>query len=114
LLTAPKFTANLGVTWQINHWHASLSSRYSDSYFTDVNNRPRGKTDPYIVADAQLSYEPGKMRWFVTGKNLFDTHKPVARYPGLAPAGSTSPDSAFDSAVLLQPRSILAGVQLKY
>lgn len=114
LLTAPNFTANLGVAWQINNWHLSLSSRHSDSYFTDVNNRHGGKTDPYAVVDTQLSYEIANVRWFVTGKNLFDSDKPVARYPGLAPTGSTSPDSAFDSAVLLQPRSVLAGVQLKY
>lgn len=114
LLTAPKMTANLGVSWQFNNWRANLSSRYSDSYFTDVNNRPGGKTDPYIVADAQLSYEIGVFRWFISAKNLFDSDKPVARYPGLAPAGSTSPDSAFDSAVLLQPRTTLVGVQLKY
>jgi outer membrane receptor protein involved in Fe transport len=114
LLTAPTFTANLGISWQINNWRATVSSRYSDSYFTDVNNRPRGETDPYIIADAQLSYEVGKYRWFVSAKNLFDTDKPVARYSGVAPAGSASPDSAFDSAVLLQPRTALVGVQLKY
>ena len=114
LLTAPDFTANLGVSWKLNNWRASLSSRYSDSYFTDVNNRPGGKTDPYVVVDAQLSYEAGHTRWFATVKNLADSDKPVARYPGLAPANSTSPDSAFDSAVLLQPRSFLVGVQWNY
>lgn len=114
LLTAPEFTANLGVSWQISKWRASFSSRYSDAYFTDVNNRPGGKTDPYVIADAQLTYELAHSRWFISAKNLFDNEKPVALYPGRAPAGSTAPDSAFDSAVLLQPRSVLVGVELTY
>ena len=114
LLTAPEFTANIGISWQINKWQASFSSRYSDAYFTDVNNRPGGKTDPYVIADAQLTYELANSRWFISAKNLFDNEKPVARYPGRAPVGSTAPDSAFDSAVLLQPRSVLVGVELTY
>lgn len=114
LLTAPEFTANIGISWQINKWQASFSSRYSDAYFTDVNNRPRGKTDPYVIADAQIAYELKNSRWFITAKNLFDNDKPVARYAGVAPAGSSAPDSTFDSAVLLQPRSILLGVELTY
>lgn len=114
LLTAPEFSANLAISWQLNHWQMSLSSRYSDSYFSDVNNRPRGKTDPYVVADAQLSYTIGKTRWFANIKNLFDADSPIARYPGFAPAGSTEPDGAFDSAVLLQPRTAVVGVQLNY
>jgi outer membrane receptor protein involved in Fe transport len=114
LLTAPKITANLGISWQLNNWKANISSRYSDSYFTDVNNRPGGETDPYVIADAQVCYTVGAARWFITAKNLFDTDKPVARYPGKAPTGSTAPDSNFDSAVLLQPRTALVGVQLYY
>jgi iron complex outermembrane receptor protein len=114
LLTAPEFSANLALSWKVNHWHASLSARYSDSYFTDVNNRPRGKTDAYVVGDAQLSYQAGRARWFAHVKNLFDADSPIARYPGFAPAGSSEPDSTFDSAVLLQPRSFLVGVQLNY
>ena len=114
LLTAPEFSANLAVSWQLNNWQMSFNSRYSDSYFTDVNNRPRGKTNPYVVADAQLSYTIGQTRWFTNIKNLFNADSPIARYPGFAPVGSTEPDSAFDSAVLLQPRTVVIGVQLNY
>ena len=92
----------------------SLNARYSDGYFTDVNNRPGGKTSPYVVADAQRAYEAGRFRWFATVKNLFDAAKPIALYPGVAPAGSSAPDSSFDSAVLLQPRTFLLGVQMAY
>lgn len=114
LLTAPEFSANLAVSWQLNNWQISFNSRYSDSYFTDVNNRPRGKTNPYVVADAQLSYTIGQTRWFTNIKNLFNADSPIARYPGFAPTGSTEPDSAFDSAVLLQPRTAVIGLQLNY
>lgn len=114
LLTAPKFTGVAGVAWQASRLRSSLSARYSDAYFSDVNNRPRGKTDPYWVADAKLSYELAPMRWFAEVKNLFDEQKPVARYPGVAPAGSNQADAEFDSAVLLQPRTLLVGVELKY
>ena len=114
LPAAPSFTASAGLSWTRGGWQLGLASRWSDGYYSDVNNRPRGRTDPYLVADAQLSYRIGRARWFVSAKNLFDTDKAVARYPGVAPAGSVLPDDAFDSAVLLQPRSILAGIQLDY
>lgn len=114
LLTAPNFSANLNIFWEIGDWGLSLSSRYSDSYFTDVNNRPRGKTEPYAVADLKFSYNIGQVRWFATINNVFDVDSPIARYPGFAPAGNPAPDSDFDSAVLLQPRSFLLGVQLNY
>ncbi|WP_191601864.1 TonB-dependent receptor [Marinomonas algicola] len=103
LLSAPNFTASIGVLWQQENWQASLSSRYSNSYYTDVNNRAGGKTDPYVVTDASVSYEMDTIRLFSSVKNLFDTNKPVARYPGALP-----------SAVLLQPRTYLVGAEIKY
>lgn len=114
LLTAPRFTGAFGLAWQAQRFSSSLSARYSDAYFSDVNNRPRGKTSPYWVADAKLSYQLASMRWFIEAKNLFDEQKPVARYPGVAPAGSQQADSEFDSAVLLQPRRLLLGVEWNY
>ncbi|MBU2892318.1 TonB-dependent receptor [Colwellia sp. D2M02] len=114
LLAAPNITANLGLAWHTNHWNANISARYSDEYFSDVNNRTGGKTDAYIVADAQISYEVGSIRLFAHVKNIFDTDKPVARYPGTAPRDSNQSNSAFDTAVLLQPRTFLIGVQLQY
>ena len=114
LLTAPEVTANMGMAWHQNGWRASMNHRFSDRYYSDVNNRPGGKTDPYVVTDVSLSYEVGAVRLFGSVKNLFDTEKPVARYQGVAPADSNEPDSAFDSAVLLQPRTFLAGIELSY
>ncbi len=114
LLTAPKVSATVGAAWHNNNWHASINNHFSDSYYSDVNNRPGGKTDPYVVTDIALSYSLGAVKLFGSVKNLFDSNKPVARYPGVAPAGSTEPDSAFDSAVLLQPRTFMAGIELSY
>ncbi|WP_239024054.1 TonB-dependent receptor [Paraglaciecola marina] len=114
LLTAPNFTARLGFSWQKNNWQTSLNTRYSNSYYTDVNNRPGGETDAYVVLDAQLSYQADKYRVFAVVKNLFDTDKAVAKYSGTASADSELTDSDFDTAVLLQPRTFQLGVELKY
>lgn len=107
LLTAPDFTGNVGVSWEQGNWQASLAARYSDEYFTDVNNRRQGKTDPYVVSDARLAYRLGDWRVYANVKNLFDSEDAVARYPH-------STDSALDTAVLLQPRTFLIGVEWNY
>jgi iron complex outermembrane recepter protein len=114
LTTAPNVTASLGFLWHDGPWKASAVARYSDAYFTDINNRPRGKTDPYVVTDAQVSYDFGSFELFSSVRNLLNADDPIALYPGVAPGGSGQPDSAFDSAVLLQPRSFLVGIKAKY
>jgi iron complex outermembrane recepter protein len=114
LTTAPNVTASLGFLWHDGPWKASAVARYSDAYFTDINNRPRGKTDPYVVADAQVSYDFGSFELFSSVRNLLNADDPIALYPGVAPGGSGQPDSAFDSAVLLQPRTFLVGIKAKY
>lgn len=106
LFGAPNLTANAGVNWQKDGWSASLVTRYTDAYFTDINNRPRGKTNPYFVADAQLGYDFGNVRLFSEVKNIFDTKQPVALYPGKT--------SAADTAVLNQPRTFQVGMGIKF
>lgn len=103
LFTAPQVTASLGFSWWHDNWLLGMNSRYSDSYFTDVNNRPGGKTDPYLVVDAMLSYEFDRGKWFGSIKNLMDSDKLVARYP-----------SATTAAVVLQPRTFLVGLELGF
>lgn len=114
LLTAPSITATVNLEWQYENWLATFNTRYSDSYFTDVNNRPGGETDPYVVTDMRLAYTMGSIEYFGTVKNMFDTDKPIALYPGVAPSDSSEPDSVFDSAVFLQPRSFLIGLELQF
>lgn len=106
LLTAPNMTASLGLMWSSNHWNAALSGRFSDAYFTDVNNRPLGKTDSYVVADAQLSYNFSHYRVFASVRNLFDADDAISRYPGATPAA--------DTAVLLSPRTYMLGLQVTF
>lgn len=106
LFGAPNLTGAAGVSWQQDGWNASLAARYSDSYFTDINNRARGKTDAYIVTDAEMGYAFGNIRIFGEIKNIFDADTAVAFYPG-----STE---ATDTAVLLQPRTFRLGVSARF
>ncbi|WP_087026181.1 TonB-dependent receptor [Thaumasiovibrio subtropicus] len=111
LLTAPTVTASLGVTWQKDNWLVGINSRFSDNYYTDINNRPGGKTDRYTVFDAKVNYQWDNVVVFATVNNLFDNNKPVARYPGF---DNNLPNSALDTAVKLQPRSFHLGVEIGY
>ncbi|WP_292756751.1 TonB-dependent receptor [Methylophaga sp. UBA2689] len=106
LQTAPNVTANSGLTWKNKDFSASTVARYSDAYYSDVNNRPRGKTDPYVVVDAQLSWQFKHLRVFGTVKNIFDNDKPVAR--------SANSNPALETEVQLQSRLFMVGLQLDY
>lgn len=106
LFAAPNLTASAGVSWRMEGWNASLAARYSDAYFTDINNRARGKVDPYVVADAEIGYSFGNIRVFGEVKNLFDANDAVAFYPGAT--------EAADTAVLLQPRSFRVGATVRF
>lgn len=106
LQTAPNITANTGLTWRKNGFTASTVARYSDSYYSDVNNRPRGKTDPYVVIDAKVSWQLEHVRLFATLKNMFDNDKPISR--------SANSNPAQDTEVRLQPRLFMVGLQLDY
>ncbi|XPF93224.1 TonB-dependent receptor [Colwellia sp. RE-S-Sl-9] len=114
LLTAPSVTSSIGLTWTHNNWSTSLVTRYTSGYFTDVNNRPDGKTDAYIIGNAKISYDFEHLRIYGSINNIGNVEKAVARYPGSAPEGSTEDDSAFDNAVLVQPRTFLIGLEARF
>lgn len=101
LLSAPSVTANAGVSWVKNGWSASLGGRYSSAYYSTIDNRSSDRTGSYFVADAQLAYDFKNVRIFGSVRNMFDSNKPVAR---------TKPDTA----VLLQPRTFLVGLQTSF
>ncbi|WP_420548732.1 TonB-dependent receptor [Curvivirga sp.] len=107
LFSAPNFTANAGVNWMYEGILTSFTTRYTDGYFSDINNRPRGKTDGYFVADAKISYDLGNFKFFGEVNNIFDTDEAVAKYPN-----ATS--SASDTAVLEQPRSYKVGLKVAF
>lgn len=101
LLTAPSMTVGAGVLWQRAGWNASFGGKYSGNYFSDVNNRPTTRIDSYVIADAQLSYSFKHVRVFGSVRNLFDANDPVAK-----PSSTT--------AVLLQPRTFMVGLQSSF
>lgn len=114
LLTAPSVTSSLGLSWTHKNWSTSVVTRYTNGYFTDVNNRSDGKTDAYIIGDAKMSYDFEHVRIYGLIKNISNVEKAVARYPGRAPEGNEELDSAFDNAVLVQPRTFLIGLEANF
>lgn len=114
LLTAPSVTSSLGLSWTHKNWSTSVVTRYTNGYFTDVNNRSDGKTDAYIIGDAKMSYDFEHVRIYGSIKNISNVEKAVARYPGRAPEGNEELDSAFDNAVLVQPRTFLIGLEANF
>lgn len=103
---APALSAAAGVTWNHAGWEASLSGRYSGSYFSDLDNQPRGEVDPSFVANAQLGYSFSRVRIYGYIDNLFDSDKLLALYSGET--------LAEDAADILPPRSYWAGVQVSF
>ncbi len=108
LHTAPNVTANVGMVWTEGNWRASVSARYSSSYFTTIENRSDGKVGQFVVADAEVAYEFGSVKLFGSVKNIFDSEEPIALYQ---PSAFTAP---LDRAVLQQPRTFLVGLRLRY
>jgi outer membrane receptor protein involved in Fe transport len=103
---APSFTASAGIVYSGEHWDASLSTRYASSYYSDIENNPRGNVDPYFVANMQVGYTMGNVRMYGFVNNLLDSDKAIAIYQGAVPEE--------DGASVLTPRSFWFGVQMSY
>lgn len=104
---APSFTAAGGLTWRAaSGFDAGISARYSGSYFTDLHNQPRGKVDPFFVANAQAGYRWSRARLYASVENLFDSDKVLAVYSGAV--------AAEDVADILAPRTYWAGVEVSF
>lgn len=104
LATSPTITSSLNLDWQKEAWQANLNIRYSDRYFTYLANQAESKTDAYIVTNVKASYTTGNAEWFASIDNLFDEETAVFQR-------SDSDSASADSAVLLQPRTFLVGIQ---
>jgi len=104
LVTAPTITSSINFDWHKDAWQASLNVRYSDSYFTYLANQPESETDAYVVANAKASYTMGKAVLFASIDNLLDEDAVIYQR-------SDSSSAYADSAVLLQPRTFLVGIQ---
>jgi outer membrane receptor protein involved in Fe transport len=103
LAQAPAFTTDLGFTYRHPAGlDLSADSRYSDAYYSNVTNEPRGKVDPYAVINVQAGYTFGNARLFAFAKNLFDSSAPVLLEPGTT--------LAEDTALIVRPRRIGIGI----
>lgn len=104
---SPAFNTDFGVTYSHpSGLEITADARWTDAYYTEVVNDARGKTDPYWVVNAQVAWNFEKARAFVAVRNIFDSRAPVMLYPGAT--------MADDTATVLQPRSVLAGVQANF
>lgn len=108
---APAFTSNAGLVYKHDSGiEFSADARFSDAYYSSISNDPRGKTDPYVVVNSKLGYhlanEWGDLRIFAFVHNIFDADEPIYLQPGSTPAD--------DSAMLLQPRTVGVGLELRF
>src|SRR3546814_3596282 len=74
--------------------------RFTDSYYSDVFKDARAKTDPYVLANAQISYRTGAARIFAAVTNLFNTTDVQSLVPGAT--------RAEDIATISRPRRFTA------
>ncbi|MGO1068788.1 TonB-dependent receptor [Lysobacter sp. CA199] len=103
---APSLTSNLGLIWRgQSGGEFSLNARYSNAYFSDIENRSFGRTDPYWIANAKGGYHFGRLYLFAGVDNLFDDRSATEL------STFTNQPSPFDTASLLRPRSWYAGLQ---
>lgn len=104
---SPAFSLDAGFTLvPIERLEFTADVRYSDAYYSDATNTPRGKIDPYSVVNAQLAYNWPKTRIFLSVRNLLDDDSEVSILTGATPAA--------DGATLLQPRRVSAGIEIEF
>lgn len=104
---APAFSAAVGLAVRpFAGFEAALDVRYTDAYYSDVFNNARGKTDPYALANAQLTYRRGLAKFTVAVTNLFDSAEATTLTPVVNPAN--------DIATMTEPRRVTAGIELSF
>ncbi len=108
LHSAPNFSGNVSLVWKKDGWRASVAARYKHHYHSELENHANRRVDPYVVADAAVSYEYRGFEVFGRVKNLFDYDDPIALYN---PSATTTPDAR---AVLHQPRTVLMGMKASF
>ncbi|NMM39595.1 TonB-dependent receptor domain-containing protein [Pseudoalteromonas arctica] len=104
---APAFSADLGVTsTPIDDLVVSANIRYTDAYYSDATNTPRGKVDAYAIANAQIAYTFNAIRFAITAENIFDSDSEVSILTGAS--------SDTDAATLLKPRTLTASIEYSF
>lgn len=106
---APSLTSNLGLIWRgQSGGEFSFNARYSNAYFSDVENRPFGRTDPYWIANAKGGYHFGGFYLFAGVENLFDDRSTIQI------STYTNRPTPIDTASLIRPRSWSLGMQFDW
>lgn len=106
---APAFSLNGGFNFSPDgKFELGADVRYTSAYFSDTLNYAGGKISPYAVVNGRVAYTVGPARLFFSVRNLLNSFK--ATQVGVVVPGI--PD--FDYAVLLPPRKISAGVELRF
>jgi iron complex outermembrane recepter protein len=104
---APAFSASAGVSVTLlANFDVGLDARYTDAYFSDVFNNARGRTDPYVLANAQAAYRFHGAKLTLAVTNLFDADEVVTRTPGTTPAA--------DIATMTEPRRVTVSVEMQF
>lgn len=108
LQRAPQFTGNFAFQYDSgNNWDLSGNAFYTDSYYSDINNTPRGKIDGHWVANLQGGYTYQDYRIFGFVKNITDQDD-ITLIPFL---GATADG---DSANVQHPRTFGLGVEMNF
>lgn len=106
---APSLTGNFGFSWHsAGGFEWSANARYSDAYYSDILNRPLGRTEPYWMVNSKGGYRFGKTFLFVGVDNLFDEDTPIQ-----IDTYALTP-TPFDTANVPRPRSWYAGIQFDW
>lgn len=87
--------------------------RYSGAFFSEVLNSPRARVSRFAVVNARAAYAIGPAKLFVAARNLLNSNSLVYRGLGADPLTGTDLPAA-DSAILLEPRKISVGVELRF
>jgi len=111
LALSPDVTANVGFVYRHESgFDFSADARFTDNYFSSVENTKDEETDPYVLLNLQSGYSLGdddaNLRVFGFVTNVFDS-----RAETLIERGSTSAD---DSIYIVQPRTFGIGIQAKF
>lgn len=103
LALSPALTADFGFHYDLgNGFDFGADARYSEAYYSDIDNRGSTKVDPYWVANLQAGYQVVEnARVFGFVNNVFDSRD--------ATHITTTP-----SADILRPRVIGVGVDVKF
>ncbi len=102
LAKSPAFTADIGFNYAFGDgFDVGADARYSESYYSDIDNTPRAKVDPYWVANAQAGYSFQSVRVFGFVNNVFDNRDALQIYTD-------------DSANILRPRTVGVGIDVTF